>query len=450
MLKRPSSLRRRLQLLIGLGAGCVVLSMGLIWMIHNATTSKEASQRHLLSHVDMLAAVARPAISFSDPVMAREMLATFQHDSEIVQTALFTADGRLFSSYHAGNKIADLPVLRAEGSYEENGHLLAYQTIRLKGSVIGTAMVESDLRMLYDNMRTGSIVVGMAMILSLLLAYLISLRLQRQIASPIMNLAGLMRKVGLEQDYNLRITQGGEYEEIADLHDGFNAMTGEIQHSFALIEDQRHTLAEQEKRFHLLVESIPLPVAVSRKKDGKILFVNQEALRFFQWQDAAPDSLFSLLELDLESSAPLLGEVARQGSLSNREVVVHKRDGSKVTMALSMQPVEFSGEDALLNVLFDISERKLIHDALARNNEELEKRVRSRTEELRKAKEEADQANRDKSRFLASASHDLRQPLQALTLFLGSLKFTLTSDKQRELLAQAQKSNQASAICLVP
>lgn len=38
------------------------------------------------------------------------------------------------------------------------------------------------------------------------------------------------------------------------------------------------------------------------------------------------------------------------------------------------------------------------------------------------AREEADRANRAKSRFLAAASHDLRQPMHALTLFVTALK----------------------------
>ena len=53
---------------------------------------------------------------------------------------------------------------------------------------------------------------------------------------------------------------------------------------------------------------------------------------------------------------------------------------------------------------------------------------------------QAEQANASKSRFLAAASHDLRQPLQTLTLLQGLLEKTVTSDKAHALLGRLDET----------
>ncbi len=70
----------------------------------------------------------------------------------------------------------------------------------------------------------------------------------------------------------------------------------------------------------------------------------------------------------------------------------------------------------------DITAHIEAEKALQKANENLEKRVASRTQELEKAKAEAEAANSSKSRFLAAASHDLMQPFNALSLFTSMLK----------------------------
>lgn len=69
----------------------------------------------------------------------------------------------------------------------------------------------------------------------------------------------------------------------------------------------------------------------------------------------------------------------------------------------------------------DITEREAAADSLARANETLEKRVQARTKELAVAKAQADEANLSKTRFLAAASHDVLQPLNAARLYAASL-----------------------------
>ena len=61
------------------------------------------------------------------------------------------------------------------------------------------------------------------------------------------------------------------------------------------------------------------------------------------------------------------------------------------------------------------------------------------------AKLEAEQANLAKSKFLAAASHDLRQPIHAQGLFLEVLSHTPLSPHQVDVLASARSASSASS-----
>lgn len=85
-------------------------------------------------------------------------------------------------------------------------------------------------------------------------------------------------------------------------------------------------------------------------------------------------------------------------------------------------------QGGIVTTFSDITDRVAAANALARANETLERRVRERTAELLEvnaalaiAKSKADEANLDKTRFLAAASHDILQPLNAARLYASSL-----------------------------
>lgn len=80
----------------------------------------------------------------------------------------------------------------------------------------------------------------------------------------------------------------------------------------------------------------------------------------------------------------------------------------------------------------DVTERHRNAEALRAANETLELRVQERTDALMQAKAEAESANASKTRFLAAASHDLLQPLNAARLFVSALDESLTARGARE------------------
>jgi two-component system CheB/CheR fusion protein len=64
------------------------------------------------------------------------------------------------------------------------------------------------------------------------------------------------------------------------------------------------------------------------------------------------------------------------------------------------------------------------------------------------AKQQADQANVAKSRFLAAASHDLRQPLQTIALLQGLLAKAVDSDRAKLLVARLDEALEAMSAML--
>ncbi len=97
----------------------------------------------------------------------------------------------------------------------------------------------------------------------------------------------------------------------------------------------------------------------------------------------------------------------------------------------------------------DITERKLAELALEQANLNLERRVQERTTELHnlnlkliQANQQAQQANASKTRFLAAASHDLLQPMNAARLFISVIRADMSalSARHRDLIEHIDHS----------
>lgn len=111
--------------------------------------------------------------------------------------------------------------------------------------------------------------------------------------------------------------------------------------------------------------------------------------------------------------------------VNDREPVRLKLFPSKKVIEIRSNPLPDGG---LVTTYTDITESVAAHEELERTNESLELRVVERTEEilrvnteLQRAKAEAEEANASKTRFLAAASHDILQPLNAARLYATAL-----------------------------
>ncbi|MEQ1899871.1 MAG: PAS-domain containing protein [Devosia sp.] len=129
---------------------------------------------------------------------------------------------------------------------------------------------------------------------------------------------------------------------------------------------------------------------------------------------------------DLGAGDPIALAAERVETLTKASGSVSQRLGKQG------QTLEFHSarlpEGGLVISFADVSARIEAEAALERANLSLEGRVAERTAtllrvnfELENARKKADAANRDKTRFLAAASHDLLQPLNAARLYTATL-----------------------------
>ncbi len=80
---------------------------------------------------------------------------------------------------------------------------------------------------------------------------------------------------------------------------------------------------------------------------------------------------------------------------------------------------------------------------LEENRRDLEQRIRDATAGLRQQTHAAEAAVLAKSKFLAAASHDLRQPLHAMTLLIAAMKERISDVEARRLAEHVESSAEA-------
>jgi two-component system, chemotaxis family, CheB/CheR fusion protein len=197
-------------------------------------------------------------------------------------------------------------------------------------------------------------------------------------------------------------------EELQSLNEELTALNGQLQET---LERQRTTSNDLQN--------------VLYSTDVATLFLDTDLkIRFFT---PATKALFNLIPGDVGRPLADLHALSVDPTLTeDARAVLHDRQANECEVAAPddiwfMRRIlpylsDKDGVEGVVITFTDITERKTVRKAL----------------EL--AKRDAEQANLAKSRFLAAASHDLRQPLQSLALLQGLLVAKMEGDSAQNLL----------------
>lgn len=159
-------------------------------------------------------------------------------------------------------------------------------------------------------------------------------------------------------------------------------------------------LKESNEKFLKLFYSSPMAMIISNIEDGKIMDVNEECERLF---DFRKEDLIekTFLEAGLLSD-PLLGieihkTVMDSNSMKNKEIVLYNARNKPINVIASIEKIRLENKDCLIYGLIDNTERKRLGEDLLEINHELDS-------------------------FTYSVSHDLRTPLRIISGYAELVK----------------------------
>jgi two-component system cell cycle sensor histidine kinase/response regulator CckA len=385
---RDLHIRNKLILIIVAVSSFAVLTASVLFIVNDALKFRRSVKEDLHTLAAMLGNNLRAAMTFNDPRVAEETIATLESNPRIVAAYVMTKDNDLFATYVSSHADPTRLKLNPHADHEAapfDKQLLANLTgnadsfwnwdyvvnpIRFDNEVIGSIMIQFDSAELLYRIRWFISVIFVVMLADFMLIYVLSSKLQKIISAPIVDLSVAMKQVSDEKDYALRVHKQGN-DEVGVLIDGFNDMLAQLQLHGEEVEIYRKYLeAEVAKRTAASDEwrmtfDATKDAIIMLDVDDVVMRTNKAAMTYLrapinEVKGMSVHQLFAPCGF-----TPLLSPLTRsKQSRSHAEEEIHLPD-KKTWFVISADPIisEKNEYNGAVLILRDISDRKIAEEA---------------------------------------------------------------------------------------
>ncbi len=240
---RDAPIKSKLVAIILITAAAVLLLNLFLFIAVEINSARDETDTRLRALATVLGSNSSAAITFLDHETATDILATLASQDEVIQADILNRNGEIFSSYRSPGFESIGEIKPDDTQWFYSRWIMVEEPIILDGETIGTLRIVGNMRRMYSHLGYYSLLAAGVFIVSMLLALLLSNRLQRVVSVPVQRLLDTMDIVTNKRDFSHRAERLGK-DELGTLVDGFNTMLEQIQTDDQKLADYRQDLEQ--------------------------------------------------------------------------------------------------------------------------------------------------------------------------------------------------------------
>ena len=401
---------------------------------------KQSLKSELNAAADVLAYNTIPAIIFQDSMEAARSLKAMESYDHILNAWIIDNNARLFSSFSVNNfKDYDFPAFHNDTFSVRDKDIIFAKSISDDENVYGTICFRLDITHFRIKIFT-IIFIGFGVILiGVLISFFMANYTQRAVSEPLIQLKDTFESIQSSKNFHVRLVKRSD-DEVGLLYDGFNDLISEINNYHENLESivnertkqlenaNRHLsetsmafeqmnymlkseindrinaeieLKASEEKMRIIMQTMEESVAVYTSEEVK--FVNAAFCNMIGYSEneivgkpTAEISAAILHPEDIELVSSSASACLQNNKIERLEYRYLHKSGAEVWVSGVPAIIPWGNERAIIATLVNITQHRKDKD------------------ELRKAMEAAELANRAKSAFLANMSHEIRTPMNAV------------------------------------